>query len=91
MVDIQIFGVWMVPLIVGLVELAKWFGFPARWSPLLSVGLGVAAGWGLAYPSEPIPGIVVGLALGLSASGLYSGCKHLAKPVSKRKRENEGS
>ncbi|MDR6224130.1 hypothetical protein [Desmospora profundinema] len=87
--DIQIFGVWMVPLIVGLVELAKWFGLPTRLCPLLSITLGIAAGWGLAYPTEPVQGILVGLALGLSASGLYSGSKHLAEHYRRPKNPNK--
>jgi hypothetical protein len=66
-----------VPLIVGLVELAKRLGLSARYAALLALGLGVAVSGG-AWLAAWLGGrglfeaALGGLALGLSASGLYS-------------------
>ncbi len=74
-------GVAAVPLIAGLVEGAKRFGMDARFAFLLSLVLGVALSCGYAWasgggaPRAWLDAVVVGLGLGLSASGLYSGVK----------------
>jgi len=66
-------------LIVGLVELAKRSGLPARWAPLLSLALGVAAGIFVVSPGDVVQGILNGVAMGLAAVGLFSGVKNVAK------------
>lgn len=78
-------GVAVVPLIVALVEVAKGFGLPARWGAGLAVVLGIAAslGYQATGPDWPDPrdwanALIVGLALGLAASGLYSGARAAA-------------
>ncbi|HLI29353.1 MAG TPA: hypothetical protein VKZ60_19990 [Chloroflexota bacterium] len=83
----EIAGVAVVPLIVGLVEVAKGAGLASRWAPLLAVGLGVAisVGYGVAAPGRLAPEAIAalglrGLALGLAAAGLYSGTRALAHP-----------
>ena len=79
-------GVAVVPLILGLVEMAKRLGLGSAWAALLAVGLGLAASLGraaLATPGAPAAELaratLAGVALGLSASGLYSGAKRLAE------------
>jgi len=69
-------GVAVVPLIVGLVEMAKRprSALGSAWAAPLAVGLGLAASLGRAALAT-----LVGVALGLSASGLYSGAKRLAE------------
>jgi hypothetical protein len=78
-------GIALVPLIVGLVEMTKRLGLGAAWAAPLAVGLGLLAsvGWAVALgpgstpPSEALArAALMGIALGLSASGLYSGLKH---------------
>ena len=74
---LDIGGVMVVPLIIGLVEMAKRMGLAARYAALLALGLGVAFSGG-AWLAAWIGGrglfdaALGGLALGLSASGLYS-------------------
>lgn len=70
------FGVALVPLIVGLVEVAKQVGLPSRLAPALSVLLGICAGFAL-ETSGAAEALVTGLMLGLSASGLYSAGKSM--------------
>lgn len=79
--DAEVFGVALVPLILALVELCKRTGLPDKWSPVLSVVLGLLAGVFLLDTGDLYEGIVVGLALGLSATGLYSGTKNVKEGV----------
>ena len=74
-------GVLAIPLIIGLVEAAKRVGLDAVWATPLAIGLGLAISVGY-VAAQQVPGsqawldaVMWGLALGLSASGLYSGAK----------------
>ncbi|MCC6179477.1 MAG: hypothetical protein IT305_29560 [Chloroflexi bacterium] len=74
-------GVLIVPTIVGLVEAAKRLGLGGAYAAPLAVALGLMASVGYALASD-VPGgtavadaVVQGLALGLSAVGLYSGVR----------------
>lgn len=78
--QMELYGVALVPLILALVEMAKRIGLPEKWSPVLSVVLGLVGGF-LLFLDDPIQGAVVGLALGLSATGLYSGTKNVKEGV----------
>jgi hypothetical protein len=74
-----------VPVIIGLVEVAKRMGLPTAWAPVVAVGLGLL--WSVTEAIVgPGPGpeavwqaIVRGLALGLSAAGLYDVGKQAVK------------
>ncbi|MGE5617961.1 MAG: hypothetical protein ACM3US_01740 [Sphingomonadaceae bacterium] len=74
-------GVLAIPLIIGLVEAAKRLGMDTVWATPLAVGCGLALSLGY-EAAKQAPGsetwlnaLLWGLALGLSASGLYSGTK----------------
>ena len=66
----------LIPIVVGLVQVAKITGMTTRWAPLLSVVLGVAGAWLIgghwAFASATA---IQGLVAGLSAAGLWSGVK----------------
>ena len=72
--DLEMYGVSAVLIIIGLVQLAKSAGLPSKWAGLVAVTLGVVASvcftlWG----EVPVyKAVIVGLALGLSAAGLWS-------------------
>lgn len=68
-------GIPAVLLIIGLAEIAKGLGFNVKFIPVFNLILGLAAGIGLNM-DDIVKGIFVGLAVGLSASGLYSGVKN---------------
>ncbi len=72
----QVYDVALIPIIIGLVEILKGIGLPKKLMPFISVILGLAAGIFYVYPLDLKGGIIVGLMLGLSASGLYSGAKN---------------
>jgi hypothetical protein len=63
----------LVPIVVGLVHVAKKYGLPSKWAPLLSlvVGIGIAVGLDGVTVEVALSGVVAGL----TASGLWSGTK----------------
>lgn len=67
-------------IIIGIAEVVKRMGLESKWIPLVDLGLGLIAGIGI-YTAHlgyaPIEGIVLGIALGLSACGLFSGVKNV--------------
>ena len=63
----------IIPVIIGLVHVAKKTGLSSRYAPLLSIILGVVAGY--FYVSPNTIGVLMGIVGGLSASGLWSGVK----------------
>ena len=69
-----------VALIMALAEVAKRIGLKTKWIPLLDLGLGIVAGL-MVYTAHlgysPVEGVVVGIACGLSACGLFSVVKNL--------------
>lgn len=72
----EVYNVAIIPLIVGLVELAKKLGLPDKFAAVLSAILGVVIGLVYVAPDDPAKAILVGLSMGLAASGLYSGVKN---------------
>ena len=70
-----------VGLIIGLAELCKKVGVPVRLIPIIDLILGVASGicvYGLMLGNPIANGAIAGVALGLSACGLFSGIKNVA-------------
>lgn len=77
--DFEIYDVLIVPLIIGLVAVARKSGVPTKVLPLLALGIGVGAGVLYASNGDIKQGVLVGAMFGLSASGLYSGAKKVAE------------
>lgn len=75
-------GIPAVFLIIGIAELLKGIGFNAKFIPVVNVILGLVAGIAL-NTSDIMAGIFTGLAVGLSASGLYSGAKNVKEGIQK--------
>lgn len=72
----QIYDVALVPLIISLVQILKTVGLKKKYQPLASLILGLGGGIFYIYPGDIKAGIMVGIMLGLSSSGLYSGTKN---------------
>ena len=68
-----------VTLIIALAEVSKKLGLNTRFVPLIDLALGLLSGLFIYSNLDLVQRIVVGLALGLSACGLFSGIKNLTK------------
>ena len=72
----------IVALIIGIAEILKKIGLPAKYIPIIDVMLGIAAGicvYGLMLNHDLANGALIGLAMGLSACGLFSGVKNVVE------------
>jgi hypothetical protein len=70
---------WVVPLILALVQAVKITGFPNKYSPLVSLGIGVGLAFIVGESNTLSQTILSGVVYGLSASGLYSGVQATQK------------
>ncbi len=74
--------VMQVALIMAIAEVVKRLGLNTKYIPLVDLGLGICSGL-LIYTAHlhfsPVEGVVLGIALGLSACGLFSGVKNLTE------------
>ena len=77
----SIYDVAVIPLIVGIVELFKQIGLPSKFSAIVAVVLGIVIGIIYLSPDDIKKGILLGISLGLAASGLYSGTKSTVEGV----------
>lgn len=68
--DISVSFIILVPIVLGLVQVAKISGLNSRWAALLAIALGIG-GTVFAGGLNVLQGIVVGL----SSAGLWSGTK----------------
>lgn len=72
-----------IALIIGIAEMMKRLGIASKFIPLIDLGLGLVSGiciYGLSMGYGIAESIVLGIALGLSACGLFSGVKNVAQP-----------
>jgi len=72
-------GIPAVLIIVGLIgAIKKVFNLDPKLSPVLAIIFGLAASIGATFYSETkiFEAIIIGIALGLSAVGLFSGAKN---------------
>jgi hypothetical protein len=69
-------GILLIPLVLAITSMVKGFlpdNISGKWSPVVSVLAGIAGG--LLVIGVSRQGVLTGLIIGLSASGLYSGSK----------------
>lgn len=81
-----------IALIMALAELCKQLGLNKRWIPIIDVILGLISGLGVFYLllHYSVPeSIILGLALGLSACGLFSGVKNITQGTEANKKGDE--
>lgn len=73
-----------IALIMAIAELVKRLGLDKRFIPLVDLGLGIISGviiYTIYMHMHPVEGVVLGIALGLSACGLFSGVKNVAEKI----------
>lgn len=73
-------GIPIVPVIIGISEILKNLGVNPKFVPVFNLFFGLIAGI-LLNLDDIKRGAVVGLAVGLSASGLYSGVKNVHEGI----------
>ena len=73
--QLTIYGVALVPVLVGLNELLKRSGVPARFIPLTSLAMGYFFAFYYLAPGDFKRALLLGTILGLSAVGLFSGAR----------------
>ncbi len=72
-----------IPVVNGLVEVAKRVGLPNRFAPVLAILFGLLAALMLQNLEQPVAMIIIeGLLIGLSAVGLYSGTRNVLRKKS---------
>lgn len=81
----------LIPVIFGLVELSKNLGVSKKYSPIVSLILGIIGGVVYIYPEDIRAGILMGIIMGLSAVGLYSGSKTFIQDSSKFNKDNSAN
>lgn len=87
--DYQIYGIALMPVIIALVALAKELGLPEKFSPILSIALGIIAI--LVFSNEEWRvAVFQGVICGLAASGLYSGSKSFVEAAQVKKANGKG-
>lgn len=73
-----------VLIIIGLAEVIKRLGLDSKFIPLVDLAIGITSGllvYTLYQGFGVIEGIMLGVACGLSACGLFSGVKNVSKIV----------
>jgi hypothetical protein len=78
-----------VPAIIGVSQVLTSVGLNKKFVPLVNLGLGIASGVFFTSPNDIKSGIVEGVYIGLSASGLYSGVKNVYEGVTNSQRKEE--
>ncbi|RJX24740.1 MAG: hypothetical protein C4554_08345 [Dethiobacter sp.] len=88
MTDVELIGgVSAIAIILGLVQLARMLGLSEKYASLLTVALGLLASVGYHFYSDQMwyESVIVGLVLGLSAIGLYTGTKETIESFRQKK------
>lgn len=84
LVDYLLTPAVQVALIIGIAEVMKKVGFVVKYIPLLDLVLGIISGvcvYGLMMNLGIPTGIIIGIAMGLSACGLFSGIKNVKEEI----------
>jgi hypothetical protein len=74
--ETSIYGLSLVPIVIGLVQVFRGFGVPTQFLPLTSIFLGILLGVIYVAPDDWKKGILVGIWVGLGATGMHSGIKN---------------
>lgn len=79
-------GIALIPIITVMVNLIKRIGLPNDFAPFVSIAIGVVFGIMFLSNGDIKRGILAGIIMGTSASGLYSSGKKAVRGVQNRGR-----
>lgn len=84
----EVYGVALLPIIIGLVEIVKQFNIPKKYMPIISIVIAEAISllFLMNGDTDYQKAILIGLQMGLAAVGLHSGVKNLTQRRKTRKR-----
>ncbi len=82
--QLSAYGLTLVPVVIALTELLKRLGIPKSYMPIISMVLGLLLSFIYLAPDDPKKAILLGLVLGLSAIGLFSGTKNTVQGIKSR-------
>ncbi|MEW5785317.1 MAG: hypothetical protein AB1767_09635 [Bacillota bacterium] len=74
--QLTVYGIALIPVLIGLTELLKRSGVPSRFIPASAMLMGYFFAFYYLAPGEPKKALLFGTVLGLSAIGLFSGAKN---------------
>lgn len=77
----EVYDVALIPIITGFVGVFSQLGLRKKFAPIVSLILGLLIGVFYVYSDDLKGGILVGIMLRLSATGLYSGTKNTKELV----------
>ncbi|PIC64635.1 hypothetical protein CSV79_05700 [Sporosarcina sp. P13] len=75
----EITDIVLIPVIIGLIEVMKVYGLPKKLMPVFALIFGVCGGIFYLFPDDWKSGVLSGIIMGLSASGLYSSSKTIVR------------
>ncbi|EOD00709.1 hypothetical protein [Caldisalinibacter kiritimatiensis] len=87
----QVYDIYVVPLIIFLTKVIISIGIPKKFSPLISVVLGIVVGIFYFSPDDILKGILLGVFLAASSVGFYSGSKNVYQEMSNRMKHHKES
>jgi len=74
-------GIALIPVVIGLAEVVNKLGLNPKFIPVVNLVFGLITGIFFLNPGDIKAGIIQGLFIGLSASGLYSGVKNTVEGI----------
>jgi len=74
-------GIALIPVVTILVNIIKGTGISSKFHPVIALGLGIIFGIVFIGNGDLKKGILAGIVIGISASGLYSNGREVVKGV----------
>ncbi|WBW95793.1 holin [Oceanirhabdus sp. W0125-5] len=82
-------GIALIPIVTILVNIIKGTGVPTKFLPLISLCIGVVFGILFVGNGDIKNGVLAGIVIGISASGLYSNGREVVNGVRSMRRSRK--
>lgn len=83
----EVYDISIIPLIVFLTSIILNIGIPKKFGPIISTILGIIFGVIFVSPDDILKGIILGIFMGASAVGFYSGTKNVYQQYKNQRKE----
>lgn len=83
--DFKMFDISVIPLIVFVTKVIVGVGIPKKFTPLISLILGIGLGVAFYAGESILKGVIIGVFLASSSVGFYSGTKNVYQEVHRRR------